>query len=271
MKKKIEFWIYPLAIMGIFLMLTSSCNKEDKEDETSKTTGVLKFKTLNPAISQDKSTNYLKSTITNPQLTGDTTVTINTSMKACIGDIWVSKGEVKAGNPDNLEWIRLTDVTNLELKLFEDYVFAPKELPVGTYKSIKISLKNIWYRHNELVSDPSIKYELLETMGSSFAPCDENDTSWVKPNYFSTDGNHKLNDNGVFELVSTGEKVGGFTIESGKTAIVNWRLGAGVTEPCINYLIDENGNREWDCGVDYLEIECPPEMQYMFDFVIEYE
>lgn len=253
-------------------IIIAGCSKEKEGDVADvKKTGVLKFKTLNPFTSGKSSTMDLKSILSNPPLVGDTTVTLNTSMKACVGDIWVSQGEVKAGNPDNLEWIRLTNVTNHDLKLFEDYSFSPKELPTGIYKSIKISLKNIWYRYTELVSDPSIKYELLETMGSSFAPCDENDTSWVKPNYFSTDGNHKLNNEGIFELVAPGEKVGGFSIEVGKTAIVNWRLGAGVTEPCINYLIDVNGNRVWDCGEDYIEYECPPEMEYMFDFVVEYE
>jgi hypothetical protein len=35
--------------------------------------------------------------------------------------------------------------------------------------------------------------------------------------------------------------------------------------------MDENGNLEWDCGVDYIDIECPPEVEYMWDFVVEYE
>ena len=251
------------------LILSIGCSKDDEND--NETTGYLQFKTLNPISTSKKSASILKSTTSNPALTGDTTETLLTSLNFCIGDVWVSQGEVKAGNPDNLEWIRLTDVTNRELKLFENYLFAAKELPAGTYKSMKITLKNIWYRHVELVSDPSVKYELLETMGSSLDPCNENDTSWVKPDYFSNDGNHNLNDSGVFEVVSAGEKIGGFTIEEGKTAVVSWRLFAGVTEPCINYLYDLNGNLEWDCGIDDLEEECPPEMEYMWDFLVEYE
>ena len=251
-------------------LIFSSCDTTEPE-ENVKTNGLIEFKTSNPITAASKSTSLLKLLTSNPPLTGDTTETIFTSLNFCIGDVWVSQGEVKAGNPDNLEWIRLTDVTNKELKLFENYIFGAKELPTGTYKSIKITFKNIFYRHVELVSDPAVKYELLETMGSSFAPCDENDTSWVKPNYFSDDGNHNLNDSGVFELIEAGEKIGGFTIEKGGTVIVSWRLFAGVTEPCINYLFDLNGNLEWDCGIDDLEEECPPEMEYMWDFVVEYE
>jgi hypothetical protein len=75
----------------------------------------------------------------------------------------------------------------------------------------------------------------------------------------------------VFVLAASGEKVGGFTVQSGKKAMITWRLGAGVTETCTNYLIDKNGNREWDCGVDDIKIECPPSVQYMWDFLVDYE
>ncbi len=187
------------------------------------------------------------------------------------GDVWVSTGEVKAGQANDMEWIRLTNVTNTDQKLFEDYSFSKIELPAGTYKSIKLTFRNVFYRYAQLVSNPEISYELLETMGSWTSPCDENDTTWARTNYFGFDGNHILNDNGTFELVSEGEKLGGFTIEAGKTAIVSWRLGAGATQPCITYLIDENNNLEWDCGVDRMEFECPPEVEYMWDFVVEYK
>ena len=98
-----------------------------------------------------------------------------------------------------------------------------------------------------------------------------NDTTWATTNYFSADGNHKLNDDNSYELVSEGEKLGGFNIEEGKIAVVSWRFGAGATQPCITYLIDENDNLEWDCGVDRMDFWCPPEVEYMWDFIVEYE
>jgi len=258
------------CVMFAALIIIVGCSIDNEED--NEINGLLQFRTLNPwATSIQKNAGVLKFMASNPALVGDTTVTYMTSLNLCIGDVWVSQGEVKAGDPDTLEWIGLTNVTNRELKLFEDYVFNEVELPVGTYKSIKMSLKNIFYRHTELVSDPTVKYELLETMGSSFDSCDENDTTWAKTSYFGPGGCHKLTDDDVFEVVAPGETIGGFSIETGKTAIVSWRLGAGVTEPCINYLFDLNGNREWDCGIDDLEDECPPEMEDMWDFVVEYE
>lgn len=253
-----------LVLMLVIILTSVACTKESD-------TGILLFKTLNPVESNLKSLETLKSVGENPPLTGDTTATYMTSMKFGVGDVWVSQGEVIAGNPDNLTWVRLTSETNMDLKLFEDYQFDEVEIPAGTYKSIKLTLRNIFYRHVELISDPSVTYELLESMGSWTDPCNEHDTSFVAANYFSTGGNHSLNDDGLFELVSEGEKIGGFTIEEGRRAIVSWRLGAGVTDPCINYLIDENQNGVWDCGIDYIEDVCPPEMVYMWDFLVEYD
>ncbi|MDD2635261.1 MAG: hypothetical protein PHW82_07150 [Bacteroidales bacterium] len=252
-------------------VLLSGCNKDDDTNNDLPTNGLIEFKCINPLANNLKNALSIKALLSNPPLVGDTTATYLTSWNWTVGDVWVSQGEVKAGETDNLEWIRLTNVTNQESKLFEDYTFPAKEIPVGNYKSIKITFKNIFYRHVQLISDPSVKYELLETMGSWTAPCDPNDDSWAATNYFSSDGNHALNTNGVFELVSQGEKIGGFNIIGDKKATISWRFYAGVTTPSINYLIDQNNNLEWDCGVDLLIDESPPELKYMWDFVVEYE
>lgn len=255
-----------VGILCCSLILAAGCKKASDKEKT----GVLQFRAINPLKNSNKSTLDLRSLMTNPPLTGDTTVTYTTSFRVAVGDVWVSQDEVQEGNTDNLEWMRLTSTTNTELKLFEDYVFAPVVLPVGTYRSIKITFRNVFYRYAQLASDPATAFELLETMGSWTSPCDESDTSWAKTNYFGSGGNHYL-ENGVFVVASAGEKVAGFTIEEEKTAIVSWRLGAGATQPCTTYLIDENNNLVWDCGIDRMDFACPPENEYMFDFVIEYE
>ncbi len=262
------------VVASIFLcslFLIAGCNKENEEPQNK--TGKLQFKTLNPNASGKKSSEFLTSATLNPPLTGDITTTITTSFKLTIGDVWVSQGEVKAGNSDDLDWVRLTSFTNTEPKLFEDYSYTAIEIPEGTYQSIKITFRNVFYRYNYLVSDPSVKYELLETMGSWTDECDENDTTWARTNYFGPDGNHFLNTNNTFQLVSEGEKIGGFSIEAGKTAILSWRLGAGYTGICYTYLLDENKNRVWDCGVDKMDFECIPDSDYlyMWDFLVEYE
>lgn len=253
------------------LILFTACEKKEDDKITPSTNGIIEFKCINPWSLSLKSTFQTKSILSNPQLTGDTTETLLTSLIIVIGDVWVSQSDITVGQPDNLEWVKLTSITNTDLKPFEDYTFPAKEIAVGDYKSIKITLRNIWYRQVKLSSDPTVVYELLETMGSSTDPCNPNDDSWAKTNYFGSGGNHNLDTNGNFVLASAGEKVNGFKIESGKKAKISWRLGAGSTDPCINFLLDLNGNRIWDCGVDDLYDECPPSMEYMWDFVVEYE
>lgn len=258
-----------VLMLACSLFIFAGCTKDSSDDQN----GSVKFRCINPMASGLKSAPEMKSSESvwaNPSLIGETTETLMVSLKLCIGDVWVSMDEVKAGKPDNLQWHKLTTVTNTQHKLFEDYEFPAVDIPAGTYKSIKITFKNVFYRVAQLATDPNVRYELLETMGGSGDPCNENDDSWAKTNYFSTDGNHYL-DGGVFKLASAGEKVSGFTIEPGKKAILSWRLGAGATETCTNYLIDVNGNREWDCGIDEVEIVCPPSIQYMWDFVVDYE
>jgi len=41
MKKKTKIWIYPLIIMGMFLMLTSSCKKKDDNSNPVLTTAIV--------------------------------------------------------------------------------------------------------------------------------------------------------------------------------------------------------------------------------------
>lgn len=252
----------------------------DDSDKLSNKKGVLEFKFVNPLVSNtsapvktyDMDAPYrIKSVAVNPPLVGDTTETYMTTMMVAIGDLWVSKGVVKVGEADNLEWIRLTVETNTVIKPFEDYYFPPVEIPVGDYKSIKMTLRNIWYRQVRLKSNPEVVYNLLGTMGSSTDACDVNDTSWAKTNYFGPGGNHVLNDENKFQMASEGEKVAGFKVEQGKKAIVSLVLGAGATESCTNYLIDINENRVFDCGIDDIKIECPPSVVYMFGFEVEYE
>lgn len=260
-----------IFIIASILAICCTCSKDGGG------VGTIQFRMVNPVVPKSQSNlqkalsnpqiNSLQAPYVNPDLTGDVTQTTMITLKFCVGDVWVSTGEVKVGGTDNLTWVRLTSVTNQDLKYFEEYTFPPVEIPAGTYRSIKITFKNRCYRVVTLNSNPTVKYELLETMGSSFAPCNENDESWVAPNYFTEQGNHKLV-GGVFQVDNGGEKLRGFTVESGKTVTLSWRLGAGSTESCTNALLDLNKNRRWDCGTDDITITCPPSVEYMWDFVV---
>ena len=248
-------------IVSSFLFFVS-CKKDNDSG-----TGSIQFKMTNPASTKVKSV-LQQNAYSNPPLTGDVTETTMISLRFCVGDVWVSQGEVIVGGTDNLKWIKLTDATNLEQKLFEDYTFTPKELPAGTYKSIKMTFKNYFYRILLLKSNPTVKYEISESMINNSSPCDVSDSSPSLTNYFSSGGNHVIK-NGVFTMANQNEKVGGFTIIAGKTVTLNWRLGAGVNAVCTNYLNDNNKNRVWDCAIDNVTISCPPQVTLMWDFVVE--
>lgn len=252
----------------VCLFFFLSCKNDDNNSGDK---GILRFKTSNPLF-PDGSNGFarLMSVVNNPALTGDTTATLSTEFMICFVDIWVSTGVVKAGVKDTLEWIKLTSVSNYDHKFFHAYTFPDVELPAGEYKSIKVQLKNIFWRYCQLVDDPTVAYELLETMGSWTDTCDVTDTT-TRYNFFGPAGNYFRDINDEYVLASDGEKVAGFVIEPNKTAIITWRLGAGATEPCTTYLIDENGNREWDCGIDRMHFVCPPGVEYMWDFVVDYE
>lgn len=244
------------------ILVFAGCQKDQQG------AGSLDIKCFNPMATSTKSTpTQLKSTLANPALEGEITETVMTSLKLGIVEMWASQDEVKAGEPDNLKWVKLMVNPDAGLKLFEEITIPESELPAGEYKSLKIVFRNNFFRYCRAASDPAKIYEILETMGSYSDPCDPNDLSLARPSFFSTGGSFSLDDD-KFKLSSEGEKVAGFTIEEGKKSTLTWRLGAGTEAVCINYLVDRNANLQWDCGTDKVEIECPPEVKYMWDFVV---
>lgn len=242
------------------LMILSGCSKDEKEK-----TGKLIFKTIKEMPDkQAPAAPFLK----NISSTADVYVMHTLNMKAKITEIRVSQAEVKAGNPNNLMWYKIGE--NDQLKYFDEYTFEMDNLPVGVYQSIQMGLGNIWYRVAAHQSDLNNIVEMKETMGNN--NCDDNET--VIMDYFSNDGNHII-ENGVFKLVSSGEKVGGFEIKEGKITTVYLKLGGDSDVPitaCTFEWLDNNNNGVWDCGIDRADnFECPPEVDVMFGFIVEYE
>lgn len=261
-----------IKLFNTFLLIVICFALSGCDKDTGNQNGTLVFKMINPVANIYKSASLTKADLKNTALTGDITEVITVSLKACVGDVWVSTGTVTQGQPDNLEWIKITSVTNNELKLFEDYMtLSTTYIPAGVYKSIKITVKNRFYRYAVLKSNYAVKYEFLETMSSYTDPtyCNDTDESWAPTNYFGPGGNHVV-EGGLFKLVSANEKLGGFTIEKGATVTLSWRMGGGSTEVCTTLITDNNHNRRWDCGVDEMDFICPPSVTVMWDFVVEY-
>ncbi|MDO9154347.1 MAG: hypothetical protein Q7U47_11725 [Paludibacter sp.] len=247
--------LFTLLLASLILV---SCDKENDK------TGKLIFRGVKSVTDQ-------KTLRSSKSITLNTTVMVTENMKVTLTEIWVSQGLVVVGKPDDLTWYKIGE--NNVLKFFDEYSFTVEDLPVGVYRSIKMNLKNIWYRYAYPQSNPSQKIEMKQTMGSDNDPCDDED-KLVPTNYFSDGGNHNLVNN-VFKLVSEGEKVGGFEIKEGKLTILFMKLngagGDGVA-PCTFEWMDINSNGVWNCGIDQLDnFNCPPEVQTMFDFIVKYE
>lgn len=250
-----------LLLLLPILFILAGCSKEDKDK-----TGKLVFKTIKelPTKQVAAKAPFLK----NIGSAADVYVMHTLNMKATITEIHVSQGEVKAGNANNLRWFKIGE--NNQLKYFDEYTFEVDNLPVGVYQSIQMGLGNIWYRVAAHQSDLNNIIEMKETMGNN--DCNDNET--VIMDYFSNDGNHII-ENGVFKLVSSGEKVGGFEIREGKITTVYLKLGGDSDVPitaCTFEWLDNNNNGIWDCGIDRADnFECPPEVDVMFGFIVEYE
>lgn len=222
----------------------------------------LKENSMNSVLKQKIQTS-------NPALVGDTTLTDIVSLKVCIGDIWISKDEVVAGTIDNLNWVKLTNHTNYEWKYFENYQFEPVLIEAGTYKSIKITSKNLFFRQCLLQNNSSIAYEISDTQSSDLSPCNLTDTTWAQPIFISLNGNFTLN-SGVFQLVSRNQKINQFNVNPGQITGLKWSFGDESTLPCTLKIIDKNSNNIWDCGTDSKKIECSDNAFEMFNFEFTY-
>jgi hypothetical protein len=207
--------------------------------------------------------------ISNPPLAGDTTITLIESLKICIGDIWISKDEISPGTIDNLNWVKLTTHTNFDLKLFEEYQFDPVMIESGTYKSIKISSKNLFYRHCVVQNNPSVVYDIPETQSNDLSPCIISDSTWAQPIYISLTGNYTLL-SGTFQLISAAQKINGFKVNPGEVTGFYWSFGDESTIPCTMKIFDKNSNRIWECGTDKKSIECSENIFEIFKFEFTY-
>jgi len=194
---------------------------------------------------------------------------ITDNMKFTILDIAVSQGLVEEGNPDDLTWYNVG--VNNQLKFWNEYTFFAEKLPVGTYRSLRVNFRNVWYRYAYLQSDPSVRFEGMENMLGWFRSCSEE--APVPTNYFSSGGNHQLGDQGFF-VVNEHEKIDLFSLEEGVLTRLYWILGqegSDTLDPCTFTWYDENNNGVWDCDQDRLDFYCPPGWHSMFDFRVEYE
>jgi hypothetical protein len=62
-------------------------------------------------------------------------------LKFYVHEIWASQGLASSGKTDDFKWYKIG--SGNALKSVKDYYFEIKDLPVGSYQSIKIIFKNV--------------------------------------------------------------------------------------------------------------------------------
>ncbi|NLA48612.1 MAG: hypothetical protein GX876_04015 [Bacteroidales bacterium] len=247
-----------LLFLTAILFISVSCNKSEGE------TGNLVFKGVQ-AFSEAAPPSDAKSA--RAAFADDPPVHLMhaANMKFDVAEIWVSQDLVEDGIENDFKWHLLG--SNEGLKTVEEYSFSTPDLPVGEYRSLKMVFRN------RAVRIAVYAYDLtrsIEIAGSLDEESEGDDTHITQ--YFSENGNFSLSeDDNKFELDSDGEKISGFTIRSGETTTMTWRLGgpdSKITD-CSFEWTDTNQNGEWDPGEDEIgNFDCTKDTP-MFSFSIE--
>ncbi|HOF21810.1 MAG TPA: hypothetical protein PLO24_11180 [Bacteroidales bacterium] len=245
-----------LLFLTAILIITVSCSKSDGD------TGILEFKGLKAF--QETSHKSSEKSARAAFADGPQTHKMHTAdMKFDIAEIWVSQDMVEDNIKDNLTWHLIG--RNKGIKSCEDYSFSASKLPVGEYKSIKMVFRNRIIRIAVYADNFSKSVE----MNSSLDEESEGDDSFITE-YFCPNGSFILS-GGMIKLMSTGEKISGFTIRSGEKTILSWKLGgpdSKITDCSFDW-VDTNGNGQWEWDSDEITNDhCSVEMP-MFSFIVE--
>lgn len=232
--------IFLFLFSAIFLF--SACKKDDDDnDDNTNPTG-----NLNVQFSWYSSKGGDKS---------DTNYCDIVDIKNTVLSIGVSTETIDTGQADDMTW---TTIYTASSPLYFTERTAPVvNLPVGTYKSIKIVQKNtvIW----KCIHD-SDTYEFESYNNTAYNPDDV-----IPANYFYNGGGYYTDSLGHFQY-GNAESVGSFDITENGTTNLNWRINLIH----LNW-IDVDSNGVWTTGIDNLDNwETPPGITTMFDFIVTY-
>lgn len=231
-----------LSITFAVLILFNACKKDDDDNnDNTNPTGNLQMQfSWYPSKGDNK---------------GDTNTCDLIDIKSTLLSMAVSTEAIDTGQTDDLVW---TTIYTASTSLYFTERTAPVvNLPVGSYKSIKIIQKNtiIW----KCIHD-STTYEFTDFNNTAYGPDDI-----IPTNYFYNGGSYYTDSLGYFHYGNL-ESVGSFDITENNTTNLNWRMN-------IIHLdwIDVNSNGLWDTGTDKLDNwQLPPGVTTMFDFIVTY-
>lgn len=162
--------------------------------------------------------------------------------------IEVSRGTVVDGEPDTFEWIVIYD-SQQELADMER-VFAPVELPVGSYDNLRITTDP-----DRVVWECAFGDDLVDIPVETGAVMVFGDGGLF---HYAAGGD-------VLESVAPGERLGGFEIRAGVTTHLTFLSNLDAVTWLDN---DESG--DWSQGDQVGGVTGLPGTETMGDFVVEY-
>ena len=260
-----------ISLLLFAALIVISCKDNGTESESQ--TGKIVFTGVKTLPSQSSTATNLPNDKLLLRETSNLYKMHTTDLLLTVREVWVSTGTITPGSPDNLTWIKIGE--NTQQKSFSDYTFTADNIAAGTYKSIKIIFKNVFYRTAVYQSDHNSSVSMRETMNSYLAPCTD-DNALAPVNYFCSSGCYYLINN-QFTLQNPNENIPGFEIRKGKTTRLYWKMGDERPYDPYSFIfdwIDENNNGVWDCGVDrmdnFLCLVSPP-IESMWKIIPVYE
>jgi len=241
-----------IFVLAIFLLF--SCDLFNSGD-----TGMLVFKgvqNLPPQITAKRSE------LSTALIPGENTHTMySRDMKFNVYEIYISQALVDTGFSDLFQWYKIGE--NTGLKSIHEYEMQADDLPAGEYQSLKIIFRNEVLRCAVYVNDTSN----VVLMPSSLSESGSGDSSFVI-NYFAAGGSYFHTDEG-FRLMSEGENLQGFSINTNRITRLYWLLG-GLNSTWTDFTFswhDNDGDSLWTPGTDHVDNFQGPADVPMWTFV----
>lgn len=234
-----------LSLMTASLLLLS-CDKNENNDAEK---GTLTFLTTvwNTKLSDDVTKTLLKAK-------GDTNTVDLINIRHLISKIEITTDEIKDGvSPNDINWTLMYE-SNQEMLHTDREVTI--ELPVGEYKGIKLTQRNLMYWvclfEGDTIEFPSLNNSDLQQNAELF-------------NYFGEEGFYEIED-GVFVSTNAEERLGFFEIKPDATTKVTMRMNLITLD-----WVDSDGSGEWSYGDELTNWTVPEGVTTMTDFIVEYE
>lgn len=246
MGTKEKFYFFQVLIIGVLLVFASSCKKEE---EGKPSTGYVSVKVTNwnnyENNAQKKST--LKSS-------GDTITLDIIDTKKTKLSFKVTTDEIKAGVPDDFNWISIYESGVNMLDSDREFQF---ELPVGNYQGIGILQSNLFYwicKNGEDVLE-------IPSLNDSDKP-----NSADIYNIFGNDGLFTIGSDGLLISPSNNERLGTFEIFPGQKTTVTIRMNLISLD-----WYDNDRDGLWSEGDEIGNWQVPEGVNTMADFIVVYE